>query len=162
MMDRVIKEGKFQNKLLFLTEPLKWFGILSVLVFGTYQVAAGNMSIGLFVVIYQYASQLMKSYQELFQYVFEFFHQRASVHRIADVLQIENEEKGTKRIHSVEDVVFEDVCFSYEQTSKGALNDLNLHIPKGKKWPLLERAVAGNRLSQSWHLDFINRIAETF
>ncbi len=49
MMDRVIKEGKFQNKLLFLTEPLKWFGILSVLVFGTYQVAAGNMSIGLFV-----------------------------------------------------------------------------------------------------------------
>lgn len=162
MMDRVIKEGKFQNKLLFLTEPLKWFGILSVLVFGTYQVAAGNMSIGLFVVIYQYASQLMKSYQELFQYVFEFFQQRASVHRIAEVLQIENEEKGTKRIHSVEDVVFEDVCFSYEQTSKGALNDLNLHIQKGKKWPLLERAAVGNRLSQSWHWDFINRIAETF
>lgn len=143
MMDRVIKEGKFQNKLLFLTEPLKWFGILSVLVFGTYQVAAGNMSIGLFVVIYQYASQLMKSYQELFQYVFEFFQQRASVHRIAEVLQIENEEKGTKRIHSVEDVVFEDVCFSYEQTSKGALNDLNLHIQKGKKVAIVGASGSG-------------------
>ncbi|MEC3735680.1 ABC transporter ATP-binding protein [Bacillus safensis] len=143
MMDRVMKEGKFQNKLLFLTEPLKWFGILSVLVFGTYQVAAGNMSIGLFVVIYQYASQLMKSYQELFQYVFEFFQQRASVHRIAEVLQMENEEKGTKRIDAVEDVVFEDVCFSYEQTSKGALDGLNLHIPKGRKVAIVGASGSG-------------------
>ncbi|MER3124976.1 ABC transporter ATP-binding protein [Bacillus pumilus] len=143
MMDRVIKEGKFQNKLLFLTEPLKWFGILSVLVFGTYQVAAGSMSIGLFVVIYQYASQLMKSYQELFQYVFEFFHQRASVHRIAEVVQMENEERGTKRIDCVEDMVFEEVGFSYEQTSKGALNGLNLHIPREKKVAIVGASGSG-------------------
>ncbi|MBD3858253.1 ABC transporter ATP-binding protein [Bacillus sp. 28A-2] len=143
MMDSVIKEGKFQNKLLFLTEPLKWVGILSVLLFGTHQVAAGKMSIGLFVVIYQYASQLMKSYQELFQYVFEFFHQRASIHRISEVLHVEREEKGTKRIDDVEDMLFEEVCFSYEQTAKGALDRLNLHIPKGKKVAIVGASGSG-------------------
>ena len=61
---------------------------------------------------------------------------------------MENEEKGTKRIDAVEDVVFEDVCFSYEQTSKGALDGLNLHIQREGKWRLLERAAAKSTISK--------------
>ncbi|MGE6631458.1 ABC transporter ATP-binding protein [Bacillus sp. NPDC077027] len=144
MMASVIKEGKFQNKLLFLTEPLKWVGILAVLIFGTYQVAAGSMSIGLFVVVYQYASQLMKSYQELFQFVFEFYNNRASVHRIADVLKTERENVGEIELtEAVQDIAFCHVSFSYEKETQSALASLSLRIPQGKKVAIVGASGSG-------------------
>lgn len=54
--EKVMKEGSIVNKQLLSSNPIKWGVILFVVGFGGYELMQGNMTLGLFVVVYQYST----------------------------------------------------------------------------------------------------------
>ncbi|MBJ8030427.1 ABC transporter ATP-binding protein [Bacillus cereus group sp. N21] len=129
-----IKEVKFQNKLSFLTDPLKWGANLAVLGYGAFEVIQGNISIGLFVVIYQYTSKLVQGYQDVFNFVIKLYNRKASIDRINDVLNAKIIKDGSLMLEEpIQSIALNEVDFAYQQDSHNVLQSVSMKFPVGQK-----------------------------
>lgn len=93
----IMQEGKLINKQLLASEPLKWGALLLVLAFGGALVMQGQLTIGLFVVVFQFSSRLMEALDGLFQFALDVAGKMAAAERIRGVL---GEQAGTSELHS--------------------------------------------------------------
>lgn len=130
----VLEETKAVNKQAIFSEPLQWAVTLSVLGFGGYQFFMGSMTLGSFVIVFQFTSQLMDSFQRVFHYVMDVSSKLAHVDRmrlLTEEVQMEDGELQLKgRIQSIR---FDQVKFSYENGTKTVFEGLSLDIPVGSK-----------------------------
>ncbi|MCJ7841983.1 ABC transporter ATP-binding protein/permease [Lederbergia sp. NSJ-179] len=132
--DRVMLEGKMINKQMFVSEPLKWGINLFVLAYGGYLVMVGDMSLGVFVVIYQFTSQLMNAFHSLFSFCMNISGEIAYIDRIKHVLEGDRITSGNLPMDkSINSITFETVSFSYYGEQKDVLIDLSFQIPMKKK-----------------------------
>ncbi len=133
--DAVMTEAKITNRQLLASEPIKWGANIIVLGYGGYGVIQGTISIGLFLVVYQFTSQLMDALQRLFEYSMNLSSKYALIDRIRSVMDGPIEKQGSIPLkENVKEIRFEKVSFSYQHDEeKQVLNDLTLTIPTGKK-----------------------------
>src|SRR5699024_3034651 len=82
----VMNEAKVMNKQLIGSEPLKWIVIIFILAYGGYLVLQGNMTLGAFVIIFQFSNQLVNSFQKLFLLSMGLVDKMACVDRVRSVI----------------------------------------------------------------------------
>lgn len=131
----VIRETKEQNKQILFSDPLKWAITLAILGFGGYQLFNGSISLGVFVIVFQFTNQLMESFQRLFQYVMDVSGMLANIDRM-DLLMNEPEVRQGERTLKgpIQGIDFREVSFAYEDTpERPVLQQLSFDIPAGRK-----------------------------
>ncbi|MEK3886836.1 ABC transporter ATP-binding protein [Bacillus sp. FSL K6-3431] len=132
--DAVIKEGKLINLQLISSEPIKWALTIFILGYGGSLVLQNKMSIGAFIILYQFSNQLVSTFQNLFNMVMGFSGKMASLDRVRNVMDAPTWTNGNKKIGSVVNTLqFRDVHFTYGQETNDIISNLNFDIPIGKK-----------------------------
>lgn len=131
----VMQEGKVVNVQIISSEPIKWGVILFILIYGGYLVMQGNMSLGTFVIIYQFSNQLVAKFQSLFYLSLGLSEKTACVERVRAVIDEPTWSDGNKEItdeiHSLE---LDNIEFAYNEESEDlVLKNINVSIPIGKK-----------------------------
>lgn len=130
----VMDEGKLVNQQLISSEPIRWGITVFILGYGGYLVIEGQMSIGIFVILYQFSNQLVSTFQNLFNMVMNFSSRTASLDRIRSVMDGPTWSNGTKRINQkIQTLQLNNVYFKYDIDTDNILRDLNMGIPIGKK-----------------------------
>lgn len=133
--DAVMKQAKINNKQLLASEPLKWGASLIVIGYGGYSVIQGNLTIGMFIIVYQFTGQLMDALHRLFAFSMDLSNIYANVDRLRSVIESPTEKDGSIPFNEkIKSIQFDDVSFSYnEESDNSVLHDLTLTIPAGKK-----------------------------
>ncbi|TNJ66290.1 ABC transporter ATP-binding protein [Paenibacillus hemerocallicola] len=142
--DRVMQNGKLANSQLLLSNSVQWIGRMAVLVFGGYSVIKGNVSIGAFVIVYQYSNQLFTNYQTVFNFAMNMSGQLAYSDRVKELFEQEKIGEGTRELRApVKSIEFESVTFAYPGTERHVLNDLDLSLPTGRKLAIVGASGGG-------------------
>lgn len=131
---KVMEEGRKHNLQLFMTEPAKWGIHVAVLGFGGYAVIRGHLSIGLFLICYQYIAQLVNSFQNLFHFSMDLARGAASAERLKDIMRQAGSHAGTLRMEEpVKRICFRNVHFAYPSQSAPVFKGLSMDLPAGCK-----------------------------
>ncbi|WP_186302277.1 ABC transporter ATP-binding protein [Bacillus thuringiensis] len=152
----IIKEGKLLNQQLLSSEPLKWGTNLVCLGYGGYLVIQGSLSIGVFVVVFQFTSLLMDSFQKLFQFSMGLSKRFVHFDRIEKFLGTELIQDGNVPLRkNIQKISFEDVRFSYSDQSGEVLKGVTFMIPENKKIALVGSSGCGKSTIGKMLLRFI-------
>ncbi|GIP56758.1 ABC transporter ATP-binding protein [Paenibacillus woosongensis] len=131
---RVVKEGKLLNKQLAISGPLRWGIRLVVFAFGGYELLRGNLSLGLFVIVFQYSCSLIDEIHSLFLFLSHVSINMAYLDRLKKVNKEVKISNGTISLDEpIRKLSFDNVSFSYDNQSHNVLTHINLDIPIGKK-----------------------------
>lgn len=139
-----LQEAKWFNKQMLCSEPVRWGARLLVFTLGGYQVLNGSMSVGVFVVVFQFTNQAMDSMQQLFQIVMGLSQQIAYGERIKEVIDGEKTNYGSSRLQGpIRQLELERVRFAYTSDRPNVLNELSLSFPTGRKIALVGASGGG-------------------
>lgn len=133
--EKALYENKIKNLQLLWTDPLKWGATLIVLGLGGYGVMHGNLSLGMFVIVYQFTSQLLDSFNGVYQTIQGLGESVVSVERAGRWLNEGSyEASGWRKMDGpVESLFFQDVHFGYSEDREQVLNGLDANMPIGGK-----------------------------
>ncbi|MEH7048630.1 ABC transporter ATP-binding protein [Bacillus pseudomycoides] len=130
----LLKEGKLISKQLISSEPIKWGVNLICLSYGGFLVLQGDLSLGLFIIAFQFTAQLMDSFHRFFLIVMDISKRFAHFERIQEPLQYEIVEDGEDSLKKdLIQISFNHVMYTYPKQNKYILNDIILDIPLNKK-----------------------------
>ena len=142
--DSVMAESNLIIKQLFLSDPLKWLATLAVLFYGGLLVLKGDMSLGYFIVTFQFASRLMDSLNYLYNSFMGLAGRMAAVERLRGVLDGPSAEEGTVRLTDrVRDLRLEDVTFRYGKSGEQVLSGITMDLPVGRKLAIVGTSGGG-------------------
>lgn len=132
--DQVMEEGKLVNRQMRWSDPMKWGIGLIVLGYGGYELMHGRMSVGTFVVVFQFATQMSDSCYNVFQFFMGFSSQMAYMDRVNGILEMEQQERGSAKLpEGVNSPKFEAVRFRYAEDLPDVLRELSVELPAGRK-----------------------------
>lgn len=132
--EKVMRRVRLENQQKLITMTLYWGVLLLVLGYGGYLTIADKLSIGLFIVVFQFSTQLLRAYEEVYQTVMIFFWALPFIERVREVVEGEPEAEGTARlVENVHKLVIEDVSFKYESDGDPVLQSIHIDVPVGKK-----------------------------
>lgn len=120
----------------------------------------GNMSIGDISVLLSFANKYTRPYNDIADVFADLQAAYASAVRVFNVLDMKNEvsDAGLQEIkRCTGEVDFENVDFSYTADKK-LIQNLNLHVKKGKKLQLLGQPAAGKARLSTYLCDFTTLI----
>ncbi|CAG7659158.1 ABC transporter ATP-binding protein [Paenibacillus allorhizosphaerae] len=143
--DIIMKEGRIGNKQLIWSDFFRWGINLTVLACGGYLAFNGQITIGTFIVVYQFATQLMDTMKSVFDFAMGFAARMASVERIREFIT-ETEPQKRELVFldgTIRSIRFEQVSFKYNDETDYILNTLKLDIPVGKKVALVGSSGGG-------------------
>jgi len=132
--EAVLTEGRLENRQLFATAPLRWAVTFAVLGIGGVAVIRQQMSLGTFVVVYQFAVQLVEGIQGLFGFFMQASSRMAAVERVRGMLDgAAMPEGGAPLAGPVRSLALRDVRFRYAPDAPYVLNGVTLELPVGRK-----------------------------
>ncbi|MBD2863111.1 ABC transporter ATP-binding protein [Paenibacillus oceani] len=140
----VMREGKLINRQQLISDPLRWGTTWIVLLAGGLLVIDGQLSLGMFVITYQFANRFMDSFHGLYQFALGLSGKVSSVERLRRYLDGD-------RLHSLGDPLqgplselrFEQVSFAYDTGRNAVLAGISLDIPLGRKVALVGTSGGG-------------------
>lgn len=121
------------NKLIRL---VNLFASIIVYCFSVHLVVRGELTIGIFVTIIEYITLLHRKFNWILKIYLDWFNRKASIDRVNEVFDLEEETQEGKDILSINRVEFRDVRFAYENGNM-VLNKFNLIVNKGEKLGLV-------------------------
>lgn len=135
MYEHVMTEGKLQNKFMFLNDPLRMGVTIITLTYGSYRVIEGDLTLGMFVILYTFSSQLMETTRDVHSIIQDFSSRKANIERLtSNVLQLEQIEQGVHELNgAITSISLSGVSFAYSYDQPFVLKNLTLDIPVGKK-----------------------------
>ncbi len=106
-----------------------------------------DLTIGQIFAVFGYLWFMLTPVQELLGIQFSWYSAKAALGRINLLLELEEEHRPPSKVNPFKDeqevdVQIDDVCFSYNEENQ-VLNNLNLHIPAGKKVALVGASGGG-------------------
>jgi ABC-type multidrug transport system fused ATPase/permease subunit len=140
---KLYREGMLNNSQTQIGETIRWGAIAVILAYCGYAVFHDQMSLGTFVLVFQFALQLLVAMQTLFALYLLFSQQIVHAERIRDVMA---EEMGQGRLEleeSVERIRFQKVKFQYNEHTKMIFDGLTIDIPGGQKVALVGESGCG-------------------
>ncbi|WP_338553248.1 ABC transporter ATP-binding protein [Paenibacillus sp. KS-LC4] len=129
----ILKEWKVNNNGLIASDVVKWMAISSYFAYGCTLVISNQMSLGLFVVLFQFSSIIMDSIQALFNTFMEMIRNYTSAKRIERALIELDKDTGRGFNEEITKIEFCNVCFSYDSNNELLIRNLSFSIPKGEK-----------------------------
>lgn len=128
------EDTQLANKQILITGPLKWSVNLLVLAVLGYEVMQQSLSVGTFVVVYQFATQLIDSISGTYGVIVGLSSSLARVESYREAVDFQLINTGIHKLSKpVDSIKFESVCFRYDENSPLILNDFSLSLPIGKK-----------------------------
>ncbi|MFC5471284.1 ABC transporter ATP-binding protein [Cohnella suwonensis] len=132
--DQVMEEGKLVNRQMRWSDPMKWGIGLIVLGYGGYELMYGRMSVGMFVVVLQFAMNLSESCYNVFQFFMGFSSQMAYMDRVGGILEMEQHERGHAKLpEGAKSLSFESVRFRYGEELPDVIRELSVELTAGRK-----------------------------
>ncbi|OGI07979.1 MAG: hypothetical protein A2Y40_06615 [Candidatus Margulisbacteria bacterium GWF2_35_9] len=97
----------------------------------TYLIINNSITIGIFMAIMMYYDKICASYDDIIGLFFEFSKRKVSIKKIDDILKIDREEldEGLKLTTPIEEIVYKNVDFKYNDTYK-IIENINLKFDK--------------------------------
>jgi len=139
-----VRHGKLENRQLRWTDPLKWGVGAAVLVYGGYEMMRGTMSVGTFVVVFQFSSLLSDSFFRFFQAMTMVAGNLAHHDRMQSVVDMEKEPEADERLTGpVSSIRFERVAFRYEPGLPPVLREFSAELPGGRKIAIIGKSGGG-------------------
>jgi ABC-type multidrug transport system fused ATPase/permease subunit len=127
-------EVKLANNQMFFSESLRTGASFLVLAYGGFEVIRGNLSVGMFIIVYQFSFQLMTSVNGIYQTIMRFPESFASIDRFRKVMEGETLSPGQIIMDDpVKKVEFNKVCFRYAEDTPDVLEDFSLVLPMNEK-----------------------------
>ncbi|RPK27802.1 ABC transporter ATP-binding protein [Paenibacillus xylanexedens] len=140
----ILDMARLQRKQLTISEPLRWGANLLILGYGGYQVMNNNLSIGTFVVFYQFSIQLLDAIQGTYNSILQFSDAYGGIHKVQKMIQREQLDQGDIQLkESIHQICFKNVSFSYGDGESTVLDSLSLEIPSGKKVAIMGESGSG-------------------
>lgn len=132
--DQVMAEVKLVNRQVRYSDPMKWgIGIL-VLGYCGFQLIHEQMSIGTFVILVQFSTQLSDSFYNLFQFIMGMSSQLANVDRVQRILELEQHDAGRQTMERrIERLTFNDTSFRYSPELPEVIRGFTADLPIGRK-----------------------------
>ncbi|WP_408895218.1 ABC transporter ATP-binding protein [Paenibacillus taichungensis] len=133
--NNVMAEGKAINKHLFLTDPFKWLVTFGVLGFGGWSMLNGNMTIGTFIIVYQYSMMLTESIHSFSNYAIFLSGQMVHIDNVKSVLEGPQIKDGDIRLikGEIDSLTIDELSFQYPSQHTPVLNNFSAQLPIGKK-----------------------------
>ncbi|MFF2482999.1 ABC transporter ATP-binding protein [Paenibacillus sp. NPDC058071] len=156
----VMQEGKLINKQMMKSEPFTWLAMLAVFVFGGWLTLEGSLSLGYFIVIFQFASRLMESINILYSSFLGMVSKLSSTERLRNAIHAEKVQDGISRLSGpVQSLCFDQVTFSYEENKEAVLKSVDLEIPIGKKIAIVGTSGSGKSTMASLLMRFFEPVS---
>lgn len=128
----------------YLTEPVLWSVQLMVIAYGGYLVIQDAMTIGTFVVVFQFSTQVVWVYFHVLSSAVELSSRFVVFDRLRSVLETEPVEDGVEAISGrITDLRIDKLTFSYPGLVTPVLHNMNLNIPIGKTIAIVGKSGAG-------------------
>ena len=109
------------------------FGILTIILIGIKLVSNGEISTGNFLVFISYETTILNQIRNLSRILSDFGKVVVSCRRISEILDEKAEDLESGSTPDLNgDIIFNDVCFKYDDDDKYILKDINLDIKKGE------------------------------
>lgn len=139
-----MKEVQIGNKQLLISDSLRYGTSFLVLAYGGYEVINQNLSLGLFVVAYQFSGQLMTSFNELYVSIMQWPTVRASLERLEVIMEYETEyTDGLEFSDVIKSIKFRNVDFRYSDDSPKVIDQLTLDMSGNQKIALVGLSGSG-------------------
>ncbi|MFD2114177.1 ABC transporter ATP-binding protein [Paenibacillus yanchengensis] len=125
---------KVQISSTLATGPIQWLTTLIIFGVGGYQVMQGSLSIGLFVIMYQFSNQLILATQGVYNFVTTFSTRLAAVERVRVIMEDERQLDGEIALQEeITAIELDRVAFRYSDEHPPVFEHMSMHIPMRKK-----------------------------
>ncbi len=147
--DVQIKTKRFQFAQKVVADLFVGLGTILLLGYGAWEVYAGAMSIGVFLMFFWYVRMLYPAVLEIVSGTGHFSRTSASVDRVLEMLEEPVDEivydmrTRTQTLQLVGPIEFKDVSFRYEDDDNYVIQNINLHIDAGEHIALTGPSGAG-------------------
>ncbi|CAM4499216.1 subfamily B ATP-binding cassette protein MsbA [Paenibacillus endophyticus] len=132
--DQVMAEGKLVNRQIRYSDPMKWGIGIVVLGYCGMQLINEQMSIGTFVILFQFSTQMADAFYNIFQFVMGMSSQLANVDRVQRILELEQADPGKSRMQGkIDQLSFEQVGFRYSPELPEVIRGFTAELPIGQK-----------------------------
>lgn len=122
------------NQSILVGQPIKWIIILSVMFIGGCGVIENKVSIGGFVILYQYTDLLLANMENIYDSFVSMGSVLASIKVIKKTFNEDTDQFGNKEIKgNIHKIEFKNVNFSYNKEQDDIIRNLSFTIPVGKK-----------------------------
>lgn len=131
---KAMKEERLYNRKVGFTSPLKWGVKLAVFSYGGYLLMQGDITVGMFVVLYQFSDLLIDEINLFSNFLATTSINMAYLDRIKRIHDEPKIKEGTESLSGpIDNVHFENVTFAYSEASNNVLSQLTLDLPMNKK-----------------------------
>lgn len=130
----VLKEGKLLNRQMVVSHPLKWGLNLFVLLYGGYAALQGSLTLGAFVVVFQFSRQLMDKYEQLYLFALSYSMYMAKIEALREFFGQETIEDGGEALDEpIRSLELANVTYRYKGEPEPVLREVAASIPIGGK-----------------------------
>ncbi|MFF2154433.1 ABC transporter ATP-binding protein [Paenibacillus chitinolyticus] len=130
-----LNETKIMNKSAFSSDIIKWGLTLIVLGYGGYLVMNGSLTIGTYIILFHFTTQLMQSMHSVYDFFINLASKSTYLDRLKNIIEFETVSEGITSIadQEIRSIEFRNIDFSYGKDQKMVLKNLSFVIPQGKK-----------------------------
>lgn len=140
----VMNEAKLINKQIVMSDPIKWLATVAVLFYGGWLVLQGQLSIGLFIVTFQFTSRLMDTLSHIYNGIMGLSGRMAAVERLRGVLEGASIHEGkVELVEPIRELKLSNLAFQYNVRSEQILSSITMDFPVGKKAALVGTSGGG-------------------
>lgn len=125
--------GRYQSVLAPGIRLIMSLTLVSIIYFGSLLILEGQMQVGEILGFIQYAQNIMMSFLMLSMIFLQIPRAQASLNRINEVLDLEEDIENTGKIilEDIECIEFKNVCFKYPDSNSYSLKDVSFFANKG-------------------------------
>ncbi len=146
-----VREYAYYNPLVPFTTSIM---DIIILVYGSWRIIHGEMSVGDVVAFLAYASHFGYPIREFAEKYTVFQQAMASVERLSELASHDIEVDSAERIYTPGDISFENVSFTYPGSDKPALSKINFNMRAGEKIAFLGETGSGKTTTCSLLMRF--------
>ncbi|THF77977.1 ABC transporter ATP-binding protein [Cohnella fermenti] len=130
----VLLEGRLLNRQMVVSHPLKWGLNLFILLYGGYAALQGSLTLGAFVVVFQFSRQLMDKFEQLYLFALSYSMYMAKIEALREYFGQETIEDGGELLEEpIRSLELEGVTYRYDGQPEPVLREVAASLPIGGK-----------------------------
>ncbi|MDN4066694.1 ABC transporter ATP-binding protein [Paenibacillus vini] len=135
---------KVTNRQLMWTDLLKWGANFAILVYGGHLMLQGSITLGVFVVIYQYNSQLIDSINKVYTSFISVIEETVQLEHTHHLFKERKLMDGSLLIQGeMKELTIENISYRYAGNPNEIISDFSLQMKLGKKVGIVGRSGSG-------------------
>ena len=142
LYDKAINKQKLECSFTFFDEIVSMCAQLTVLVLGLIGISKGTITVGILTISISYFNSILKSVKYFYEFGKLYQVNLVSYNRINELLNIEAQYNGSKKLPCIDSICIEDLQF--KNNGRNIFNNLNLAFQKGYIYTLIDEITNWN------------------